>query len=165
MFQGVAEFNGLRLKVDRLPEVTVPGNRHYLRQVLSNLLDNAIKFTAARYTLPTGTTAQNGDHDRGEIRISLRPDYEQNLVRLIISDNGPGIGPDDLPHIFDRFYRVDRSRMRGVATGGTGLGLSICQAIITAHRGTIDVTSEIDQGTTFTITLPMITEKVPATLV
>jgi signal transduction histidine kinase len=165
MFQGVAEFNGLRLKVDRLPEVTVPGNRHYLRQVLSNLLDNAIKFTAARYTVPTGTAGSNGDHGKGEIRVSLVPDEIQNVVRLKISDNGPGIGREDLPHIFDRFYRVDRSRMRGIATGGTGLGLSICQAIIHAHRGTIEVTSEIDHGTTFTITLPMITEKAPAALV
>lgn len=164
MFQGVAEYNGLRLKVDRLPEVTVPGNRHYLRQVLSNLLDNAIKFTAARYAAPMGT-GNNGEHGKGEIRVSLIPDESQNVVRLVISDNGPGIGPDDLPHIFDRFYRVDRSRMRGIATGGTGLGLSICQAIITAHRGTIEVTSEIDHGTTFTITLPMITEKIPATTV
>lgn len=165
MFQGVAEFNGIRLKVDPLPDVLVPGNRHYLRQVLSNLLDNAIKFTASRYTIPSGSASQNGNHGRGEIRVSMQIDEFAHTVRLVISDNGPGIGPEDLPQIFDRFYRVDRSRMRGTATGGTGLGLSICQAIIHAHRGTIEVTSELDRGTTFTITLPTITEKSPATLV
>ena len=165
MFQGVAEFNGVRLSVEELPEVTVAGNRHYLRQVLSNLLDNAIKFTASRYVHHAGPASQNGNGARGEITISLRTAPGHNMVRLSISDNGPGIPKEDLPHIFDRFYRVDRARVRGISTGGTGLGLSICQAIIHAHRGTIEVTSEIDRGTTFIITLPTVTADTPATLV
>ena len=165
MFQGVAEYNGVRLRVEDLPEVNVPGNRHYLRQVLSNLLDNAIKFTASRYVHHAGPASHNGHGSRGEIKISMRPAPAHNLVRLYIEDNGPGIPKDDLPHIFDRFYRVDRARVRGTATGGTGLGLSICQAIINAHRGTIEVTSEVDRGTTFVITLPTITADTPAMLV
>ncbi|WP_254508591.1 sensor histidine kinase [Anatilimnocola floriformis] len=166
MFQGVAEFNGVRLKVEHLPEVVVPGNRHYLRQVLSNLLDNAIKFTASRYVHHAGPiSANNGHGTRGEIKISLQPDWEQRVVRLLIEDNGPGIPKEDLPLIFDRFYRVDRARVRGIATGGTGLGLSICQAIIHAHRGTIEVMSKVDEGTTFVITLPLVTADNPAALV
>lgn len=164
MFQGVAEFNGVRLRVEPLPYVVVPGNRHYLRQVLSNLLDNAIKFTASRYVHYSGPAAHNGNGSRGEIRITMEPDKAHDHVRLVIEDNGPGIPPEDLPHIFDRFYRVDRARMRGTTTGGTGLGLSICQAIIHAHRGTIEVTSELDQGTAFVITLPTVNAATPATL-
>ena len=162
MFQGVAEMNGIRLIVEKLPEVTIPGNRHYLRQVLSNLIDNAIKFTASRYVHHSGPAAQNG-HGRGEIRISMELDKNGENVQLQIEDNGPGIGPDDLPHIFDRFYRVDRSRMRGTTTGGTGLGLSICQAIIHAHRGEITAISELDRGTTFIITLPTVGAATAAT--
>lgn len=164
MFQGVAEFNGVRLRFEDLPEVLVPGNRHYLRQVLSNLLDNAIKFTASRYVHYAGPSAHNGNGSRGEIRITMDVDKARDQVRLVIEDNGPGIPPEDLPHIFDRFYRVDRARMRGTATGGTGLGLSICQAIIHAHRGTIEVASEMDRGTTFVITLPTVNVATPATV-
>lgn len=165
MFQGVAEFNGIRLRVEELPYVVVPGNRHYLRQVISNLLDNAIKFTASRYVHYAGPAAQNGNSSRGEIRITMDLDKTHDHVRLVIEDNGPGIPPEDLPHIFDRFYRVDRARMRGTTTGGTGLGLSICQAIIHAHRGAIEVASEVDRGTTFVITLPTLNAAAPVTLV
>jgi signal transduction histidine kinase len=162
MFQGVAEFNGIRLRVEPLPCVIVKGNRHYLRQVLSNLIDNAIKFTASRYQHHSGPGANSGK--RGEVVISMQRDEVNSRVKLIVEDNGPGIGPEDLPHIFDRFYRVDRARMRGTSTGGTGLGLSICQAIIQTHQGTIEAHSEIDQGTRFIITLPMATvpDEVPA---
>jgi two-component system, OmpR family, heavy metal sensor histidine kinase CusS len=155
MFQGVAEHHGLRLRVEPLPPVTVLGNRHYLRQVISNLLDNAIKFTASRYVHPSGPGAQNGQNGRGEIVISLVRDDERRVVKLTIADNGPGISREDLPYIFDRFYRVDRSRTRGTTTGGTGLGLSICQAIIHAHHGTIECESEVDGGTRFVITLDL----------
>lgn len=152
MFQGVAEFNGVRLRVEPLPCVIVNGNRHYLRQVLSNLIDNAIKFTASRYQL---LASQGITSKRGEVTISMDRDNVHNRAQLIIEDNGPGIGPEDLPFIFDRFYRVDRSRMRGTSTGGTGLGLSICQAIIQTHQGTIEASSTIDEGTRFVITLPL----------
>lgn len=155
MFQGVAEYNGIRLRVEDLPWTLVPGNRHYLRQVLSNLLDNAIKFTASKYH-PQANAGAASSAERGEVVISMESDELRQQVRLSIADNGPGIPPEDLPHVFNRFYRVDRSRMRGTATAGTGLGLSICQSIIHAHRGTIEVRSELDHGTTFTIMLPTV---------
>lgn len=156
MFQGVAEHNGIRLRVGNLPHTLVPGNRHYLRQVISNLLDNAIKFTASKYPLHPSAGANGKAAERGEVAISMDYDENRQQVRLTIQDNGPGIPPEDLPHVFDRFYRVDRSRMRGTSTAGTGLGLSICQSIIHAHRGAIEVSSELDQGTSFTITLPTV---------
>jgi signal transduction histidine kinase len=144
MFRGAAESRGLALTVSPLPPIAVVGNRHHLRQVLNNLLDNAIKFTAAHHG--------NG---RGEIAVTfLRDDYRQ-VARLEVRDNGPGIPPEDLPHVFDRFYRVDRSRSRDEGAGGSGLGLSICQAILEAHHGQIAVDSAPGKGTTFTITLPL----------
>ncbi|QDU27983.1 Sensor kinase CusS [Anatilimnocola aggregata] len=155
MFQGVADFNGVRLRVEPLPVIFVTGNRNYLRQVLSNLIDNAIKFTASHYQQPSVAAGVNGQAERGEIVISMQKDPERPMVTLTIEDNGPGIGEVDLPHIFDRFYRVDRSRMRGTPTGGTGLGLSICQSIIQTHHGTITVESTIDRGTKFIISLPL----------
>ena len=75
------------------------------------------------------------------------------MARIIVSDTGVGIPADALPHIFDRFYRVDKARTR--AQGGSGLGLSICKSIVDAHKGTIVVRSEVDQGSTFTVTLPV----------
>ncbi|WP_425619362.1 sensor histidine kinase [Anatilimnocola sp. NA78] len=154
MFQGVAEFSGVKLRVEKLPVVVVNGNRSYLRQVLSNLIDNAIKFTASHHQQPSEKQGSNGGL-RGEIVISMLKDFANHRAVLTIEDNGPGIGPEDLPHIFDRFYRVDRSRMRGTPTGGTGLGLSICQSIIQTHSGTIEAESRLDQGTKFIITLPL----------
>ncbi|MDX1943934.1 MAG: ATP-binding protein, partial [Pirellulaceae bacterium] len=149
MFLGVAEFRGLRLVVDPLPAAPVVGNRHHLRQVLNNLLDNAIKFTAARHD------AAAGQPEAGEIRIRLVRDDELGEIRLSLADNGQGIEAEHLPHVFDRFYRADRARTRDGSPGGTGLGLSICQAIVAAHQGTIQVASEFGHGTTFTVTLPL----------
>ena len=144
MFRGAAESRGLSLTASPMPPTPVAGNRHHLRQVINNLLDNAIKFTAAHHA--------NG---QGTIAITfLRDDYRQ-VARVEVRDNGPGIPPEDLPRVFDRFYRVDRSRSRDEGAGGSGLGLSICQAIVEAHHGQIAVDSAPGQGTTFTITLPL----------
>jgi signal transduction histidine kinase len=144
MFRGAAESRGLTLSVSPLPPTPVAGNRHHLRQVINNLLDNAIKFTAAYHG--------NG---HGQIVVTfLRDDY-RHVARVEVRDNGPGIPPEDLPHVFDRFYRVDRSRSRSDGAGGSGLGLSICQAIVAAHHGEIAVVSAPGEGTTFTITLPL----------
>ncbi len=105
-----------------------------LQQVMYNLIDNAIKYTL----------------DGGKIRVSLELIGRDAVLK--VSDNGVGIPKADQPHIFDRFYRVDKARSRD--TGGTGLGLSIVQQIVRLHGGTIDVQSEPEKGTTFTIELP-----------
>jgi two-component system, OmpR family, heavy metal sensor histidine kinase CusS len=156
MFRGVAEFRGLRLRAASFPPAAVAGNRNSLRQVINNLLDNAVKFTVQRHG---ELAASNGDTgvpaaSAGEIVVDLQRDDEQRLVRIHISDNGSGISPEHLPHIFERFYRADKSRTREGA-GGSGLGLSICRAIIDAHSGEIAVESTPGGGTRFTITLPL----------
>ncbi|MEV6238587.1 HAMP domain-containing sensor histidine kinase [Lentzea sp. NPDC051838] len=101
-----------------------------LRQILTNLVTNAL-----RYTPSDGT-------------VRLWTDGE----RITVSDTGSGISAEDLPHVFDRFWRADRSRTRD--TGGSGLGLAIVHALVSAHNGTITVESTVGRGTTFTITLP-----------
>jgi signal transduction histidine kinase len=154
MFQGVAEYHGIKLQVSQLSPVAVPGNAHHLRQVLNNLLDNAIKFTTARYQV---ASQPDGGPSTGEGRIEIRltHDASQHQARLEVQDNGIGIAAADVPHVFDRFFRADRARTRQRAAGGTGLGLSICQAIIAAHRGKISVQSKLGEGTTFIVVLPM----------
>ena len=106
-----------------------------LEQVFFNIVDNAVKYT----------------DQGGTVKVRLRPSGEWALVE--ISDNGIGIPQKDLPHIFDRFYRVDKARSRD--TGGTGLGLSIVDKIVKMHGGRIDVTSREGEGTTFSIYLPI----------
>lgn len=106
-----------------------------IQQVIYNIIENGIKYT------PDGG------------KISVRLFREGRDAILQISDTGVGIPPEDLPHIFDRFYRVDKARSRD--TGGTGLGLSIVQQIVRLHAGSIDVQSQLGEGTTFTIELPM----------
>ena len=113
----------------------VSGDAVKLTQVIYNVIDNAIKYT------PRG----------GEDHISLNKSGKRAIIR--ISDTGIGIPAADLPHVFDRFYRVDKARSR--ATGGTGLGLSIVKQIVLLHGGNITATSEEGKGTTFTIDLPL----------
>jgi two-component system, OmpR family, sensor kinase len=106
-----------------------------LAQVITNLLTNAIY-----YNLPNG-----------KVDLTLRSENGTALLR--VSDTGQGIPADDLPHIFERFYRVDKSRSR--ATGRSGLGLAICKAIVDGHKGSIDVASVPSGGSTFTVKLPI----------
>jgi heavy metal sensor kinase len=115
--------------------VVLVGDRLRLRQLLLNLVDNGIQYT------PEG----------GEVMISLESNDSQ--VKLRVLDNGIGISPEDQPHIFDRFFRVDKARSR--EAGGSGLGLSICKWIIEAHGGEISVESDPGKGSTFTVTLPV----------
>lgn len=137
MFEPVAEERQVTLRAS-LAELYVTGNPRELRQLLTNLIDNAIKFT------PPG----------GTVDVSLSRDTNQ-MVRLIVRDTGIGIPADAISQVFDRFYQVDKSRQRGLETRGNGLGLSICQAIVLSHSGTITVESKLGVGTTFIVKLPI----------
>jgi heavy metal sensor kinase len=135
MFQGVAEHRDVSLKVVRSKPVSVRGDAAHVRQVIHNLLDNAIKFT------PAG----------GRVEIDVGPS-SPGRAELHVRDTGIGIEPADLPHVFDRFFRADRSRSREAR--GTGLGLSICQTIVKAYGGRLAVGSTPGKGTTVTVDLP-----------
>jgi signal transduction histidine kinase len=111
------------------------GDRDRLKQVLLNLMSNAIEYT------PPGGTVTLG--------LACVGDW----ARVTVSDTGPGIPQDELPHIFERFYRVDRSRRR-TGQGGAGLGLSIAYWITRSHEGRLEVASEVGKGTTFSVWLP-----------
>jgi two-component system heavy metal sensor histidine kinase CusS len=141
----LAEVKGLSLgcRADGPPgEDTVRGDPDQLRQALVNVLENAVKYTSA-----------------GSVSVSVdpRPDH----VAVIVRDTGEGIPAEHLPHVFERFYRVDRSRSREL--GGTGLGLSIARSIIEAHGGRIELDSALGRGTACTITLPRDNRAGPAT--
>ena len=138
MFAGVADEQGVELSADVSEPITVEGDGGRLRQVVSNLIDNSLKFT------PRG----------GQIRVTLRRDPAQGQMVLTVADTGTGISPKDLPHVFERFYRGDKSRQRQDLAHGNGLGLSICQSIVLAHGGSIGVVSNLGRGTTFTVCLP-----------
>jgi two-component system phosphate regulon sensor histidine kinase PhoR len=122
------------LSATRAEPVVAMVDRDRILQVVTNLLDNAIKFT------PEG----------GTVEVQVGSTAPEAVVS--VTDTGQGIPADDLPRIFDRFYRVDRSRSRGA--GGTGLGLAIAKHIVEAHGGRITVASRVNAGSTFTFTLP-----------
>ena len=119
-----------------LPTVRV--DRERIGQVLGNLLDNALRHT------PSG----------GHVRLTARASGPADVVELTVADDGDGIPEEHLPHVFERFYRVDRARDR--AHGGSGIGLAIAKALVEAHGGAITVASAgAGEGTTFTIALPV----------
>lgn len=129
----------VRVTITDIDQVVVSGDRDRLKQVILNLVGNAVQYT------PQG----------GEVRLALRKD--ELLGMLTVSDNGPGIPARDLPHIFERFYRGDQSRKRN-KTGGFGLGLSIAYWIAINHGGNLKVESKEGEGTTFTLLLPLQSE-------
>jgi heavy metal sensor kinase len=137
MFRGAAEERGLVLLTNTNGEVVVVGDAGRLRQVVNNLIDNSLKFT------PSG----------GRISVALERDMEHSQAVLSVSDSGVGIPPEDLPHVFERFYRGDKSRRREIC--GNGLGLSICQSIVAGHGGAIRVESTPGAGATFEVRLPL----------
>jgi signal transduction histidine kinase len=116
---------------------SVEGNEDQLRRLLYNLVENAIKFT------PKG----------GRIDVLLRPGSKENTVRVLVRDNGPGIAPEHLPHVFERFYRAEQQSPPGTVRG-SGLGLAIAKSIVEGHGGEIGVSSQVDTGTTFWADLP-----------
>jgi heavy metal sensor kinase len=133
MGQTLADERGVKI----IPEVRpleITGDPERLTQVVTNLLTNAIQF----------------NQPEGEVRLNLY--LEGGLGVLQISDTGKGISREDLPRVFERFYRADKSR---TGAGNSGLGLSICKAIVEAHGGTIEVSSQPDAGATFIVRLPL----------
>jgi two-component system, OmpR family, heavy metal sensor histidine kinase CusS len=139
MFGPVAEERQVKLRVEIVEPLTVRGNPREIRQLLTNLIDNAIKFT------PSGGTV--------DVKLDRADDPE--IACLTVRDTGIGIPSEFLPRVFDRFFQVDKSRHRGIETRGNGLGLSICLSIVNAHRGKIAVESKMDVGTTFTVCIPI----------
>jgi heavy metal sensor kinase len=133
-FKRLAFDSAVQLDILENKPVTVLGDQVRLSQLIYNLIDNAIKYT------PRG----------GKVELRLGQDGQTAVFR--VKDTGVGISAEDLPYIFDRFYRVDKARTREV--GGAGLGLSICKEIAEAHGGTLTALSEAGKGSTFTASLP-----------
>ncbi len=131
----MAQAKDLNLHCDVHQPVTVTGDSGWLERLLLNLLDNAIKYT------PSG----------GDIRVGVL--RENGHARVDVSDTGAGIPADAVPHVFERFYRVDPARSSTVE--GAGLGLSLAKWIVDRHQGRIEVRSEPGKGSTFTIWLPV----------
>lgn len=123
------------VSVGRADPVTVPGNEDRLRQLVTNLVENAIRYTPA------------GGHVTADVWLT-----ERGVARLEVRDDGIGIEPKHLPHVFDRFYRVDPARARN--TGGTGLGLAIVKRVADSYGGMVSAQSTPGVGSTFTVTLP-----------
>jgi signal transduction histidine kinase len=126
----------IQVEIEALDQVLVQGDQDRLKQVLLNLVSNAVKYT------PAG----------GEVRLKLWKD--QRSAYFAVRDTGPGIKAEDLPHIFKRFYRTEKARTRS-KDSGFGLGLAIAYWIVEHHRGEIKVDTEVGRGTTFTVRLPL----------
>ncbi len=128
----------IECRIDLEPGVgSVWIDRDQIDQVLDNLVSNALKYTM----------------EGGSITLGAQSHIDKDMLAIRIEDTGIGIPRQDLDRIFERFYRVDKARSRNM--GGTGLGLSIAQEIVFAHNGTIELDSELDQGTTVTVSLPL----------
>lgn len=132
----VAQAKGIELSIQSPPRLPrIRADRHRIKQVLINLLDNAVKYC------PEGS----------EVQVRLGTDGESIIVE--VADDGPGIPPEDLPHIFEKMYRVEKESTRAVE--GSGLGLSIVKRIVELHGGQIAVESTVGKGTTFRVRLPL----------
>jgi len=131
--QPLAGERGIKIRSE-LPSLEIAGDPERLGQVITNLLSNAIYYNT----------------DDGEVRVTVQPQNGSALI--IVADTGRGISTEDLPHIFERFYRADKART--TVAGHTGLGLAISKAIVEAHGGNIEVTSQPQAGTTFAVRLP-----------
>jgi signal transduction histidine kinase len=139
MFRGAAEERGIQLTANYPSGLICQGDGDRLRQVINNLIDNSLKFT------PRG----------GRVHVAAERDEARRQLVLRVTDTGAGIAPEDLPHVFERFYRGDKSRRRENPAHGNGLGLSICQSIVAAHNGTISVESRPGAGAEFTVRIPL----------
>jgi len=136
LFTPMAEEKGLSLHVEKSVSVVVYGDGGRLRQVIGNLLDNAIKYTPAP----------------GQVTVSLGQSNGSAYIQ--VADTGIGIPAKDLPRVFERFYRADPARSEAAAPGA-GLGLSICRSIVEVHGGAIEIESSPGAGTTVSLQLPL----------
>ncbi|MEO0136678.1 MAG: ATP-binding protein [candidate division WOR-3 bacterium] len=135
LFRKSATEKGLQLIFNPVQLPLYTGDRFLIQQVLINLISNAIKFT-----------------EKGKVELEIK--YAQDKFFIIVSDTGIGISNDEIPRIFERFYTVDKTRSR--RQGGTGLGLSIVKHIVYLHQGEIKVESRLQEGSRFTIILPVV---------
>jgi signal transduction histidine kinase len=131
----LAERYQVKIETGELPETELHGDRQLLLQMVSNLIENGIKYTV-------------GDDRRVKVETGAGVD----TIWLRVSDNGPGIPSEHLPHLFDRFYRVDKARTQDAdSSSGSGLGLSIVQSIAQIHGGQVHAESNGGSGTTFEV--------------
>ncbi|MBI3722042.1 MAG: hypothetical protein HY248_05765, partial [Fimbriimonas ginsengisoli] len=133
--KGKASEKGLALTFMGPDKLMLAANSHQMTQVARNLIENGLNYTS-----------------EGSVQVRLRKEGGEAVLE--VQDSGIGIGSEHLPRIFERFYRVDKGRSR--STGGTGLGLSIVKHIVEAHGGTVQVESALNQGSTFTVRLPIV---------
>jgi signal transduction histidine kinase len=138
MFSGVAEANEVQLRAEIARGIFFLGNKPHLRQLLNNLLDNTIKYS----------------RPNSQVVVRMALNSVDQVAVLSVVDTGAGIPAKDIPLLFDRFFRVDRSRSRD-GKKGTGLSLSICKTIVEAHGGTISCQSAEGHGTTMTVHIPL----------
>ncbi len=138
VFAALAEDRNIALKHEVQSPVVVPGDGARLRQVVNNLIDNALKFT------PSG----------GRVTVNLCCDTSRDCAVFEVRDDGIGIPREELPRVFDRFFQVDKSHHRD-GEHGNGLGLSIVQSIVQLHGGSIEVESDAGKGATFRVSLPL----------
>ena len=136
-FAQVAKEKQVKLRVESefTPDTTIHIDEDRIEQVLTNLIDNAIRHTP----------------ENGTVTVSLLK--EGSYAKIQVADTGVGIPQEDLPYVFERFYKADKARTR--SKGGTGLGLAITRNIVDAHKGSIAVDSVEKQGTTFKFYLPL----------
>ena len=132
----IAEKKNVEMVMESFRPVTAEIDEMKFTLAISNLVENAIKY----------------NHDNGWVHVSLNADHKYFYIK--VEDSGIGIPEEDQPHIFERFYRVDKSHSREI--GGTGLGLAIARNAVIAHRGAIKVYSNEGEGTTFTVRIPLI---------
>lgn len=137
LYRPLAHEKGIEIVLHRAEETEVRADQGKIRRLISNLLDNAIKYMS----------------DRGS--IDVRVHRENGVVTTCIADNGTGISMDELPHVFERFYRIDRARTGtgSAESRSVGLGLAICRSIVDAHGGEISISSELGRGTRVTVVL------------
>ncbi len=147
----LAEEKGLPMTCSSEGEVYIFGDPMRIKQVLVNVIDNAIKYTPPGDFPPEAWESPPAEGRRGRIEVGVYASGASAVLK--VADQGIGIAPEALPNVFDRFYRADFSRSRGA--GGVGLGLAIVKAIVAAHDGSVSITSTLGKGSTIIVELPL----------